>query len=453
MLLTNPFCINMCTTPCYSFDIGMPALRLSDKTMILSKPVNSGALRITPQAVEYYLENVPQLHFEVTEKCNFKCSYCGYGENYNQPKLRPLNTERFLSWELAKTFIDRFIEIWKGQQAHRNIIVGFYGGEPLLNFKLIERIVNYFIENSPQFISFTWSITTNGFLIHKHLSFFIRHQFNIDISIDGDSYSDCFRVLHNGRPTFSYVIKNIDFLYEQHPDFFRNHVSIQSVINNRAHVIDVVSFFFERYGIVPKIIELSTTNLCNKNNKNIINEIFRSVKEDLEFSFVKDEQLFEKYGIESPVNDRLIDIIRTFSSNFYGDYSEFFFASNYDAKENKTESATCPPFSTRVFLTVSGFLFPCERVDFMHPLGSIKDNVLLLDLEGVSRMYSLLFTHLKKLCPNCIHQYNCSHCFMQDGYFDNDSVRCSEYQKITLGGVQNKIDYLRSHNQYLPHLF
>lgn len=439
----------MSITSSYCFDIKEPALRLSDEFSIISRLKNEQETIIDSQTIEYYFETVPQIHFEVTEMCNFKCMYCGYGENYIQPKLRPLNTSRFMCWDLAKTFIDRFIEIWKSQQAHRNIIVGFYGGEPLLNFKLIERIVEYLIANSPQYITFSWSITTNGFLLDKYLDFLIKHQFNIDISIDGDSNSDCFRLLHDGRPTFSYVIKNIDYLYNHQPAYFRDHVSVQSVINNRAHVIDVISFFYERYRIIPKIIELSTIGLCNKN---LINEIFRDVKDDLEFSFWKNEHLFNTYGIESPVNDHLIKIIRTFSTNYYGDYSDFFLDNEGDAKENRTESATCPPFSTRIFLTASGFLFPCERVDFMHPLGSINKGVLDINLEDVSRMYSSLFTRLKKLCPNCLHQYNCSHCFMQDGYFDNDSIKCSDYQRITQADIYDKIDYLRSHSQYLPQL-
>ena len=38
---------------------------------------------LTPNHIRYALANLPLLTFEVTEACNLKCKYCGYGEFYN----------------------------------------------------------------------------------------------------------------------------------------------------------------------------------------------------------------------------------------------------------------------------------------------------------------------------------------------------------------------------------
>ena len=33
--------------------------------------------------IEFFLANTPQITFEVTDACNLKCTYCGYGEFYS----------------------------------------------------------------------------------------------------------------------------------------------------------------------------------------------------------------------------------------------------------------------------------------------------------------------------------------------------------------------------------
>ena len=59
------------------YGICKPELRFSDKIYILSKPYNGEEIHIDPEAIRHYIETVPQVHFEVTEKCNFNCLYRG----------------------------------------------------------------------------------------------------------------------------------------------------------------------------------------------------------------------------------------------------------------------------------------------------------------------------------------------------------------------------------------
>jgi uncharacterized protein len=38
---------------------------------------------LTEEDIIYQLANLKQITFEVTDVCNLKCTYCGYGEFYN----------------------------------------------------------------------------------------------------------------------------------------------------------------------------------------------------------------------------------------------------------------------------------------------------------------------------------------------------------------------------------
>lgn len=35
-----------------------------------------------------YLANTPQITFEITERCNLSCVYCGYGKLYSNKDMR-----------------------------------------------------------------------------------------------------------------------------------------------------------------------------------------------------------------------------------------------------------------------------------------------------------------------------------------------------------------------------
>lgn len=360
------------------------ALRFSECFSIIPLSNIEKEVNVESVFLQHLFDNVPQLLFEVTEKCNFQCEYCGYGENYLQPDLRPLHSARYMRWSTAKTLIDYYLAIWRMQAPiKRRIVVGFYGGEPLLNIRLIKQIVDYLTINNPGNIDYSWIMTTNGALIRKHIDYLIEHQFSINISIDGDEITNSFRVFKNGKQTYPLVIKNIDYLYENHRDYFKEHISIQSVIHKQAS-IDVVAFFWERYGIITRIIELSKSNL---RNSAFINNIYRDVKEDLNRTFENSPNRFSQMGIQSPVENHILAILKSFTAYCYDSYMDFF------EKNRKRifESGTCLPFFSRLFLTATGYIFPCEKVNFQYPLGIIDHNDIAIDLNQLQN-YTLRFS-------------------------------------------------------------
>lgn len=81
----------------------------------------------------------------LTNSCNLTCEYCFANQGkYDIPNLH-------MSYETAKKSIDLVIESVKKNNSD-SIKVAFFGGEPLLAFDLIEKIVNYTNENIPQIL-------------------------------------------------------------------------------------------------------------------------------------------------------------------------------------------------------------------------------------------------------------------------------------------------------------
>jgi len=120
---------------------------------------------ITPEHILSNLANLPQLVFEVTDACNLKCKYCAYGEFYGDFDKRE---NKMLSVDSAERLIDYLNHYWNSERitsAKSFMYISFYGGEPLMNFGFIKKIVDY-VEtrlDCPR-RKFLFSMTTNAIL-------------------------------------------------------------------------------------------------------------------------------------------------------------------------------------------------------------------------------------------------------------------------------------------------
>jgi sulfatase maturation enzyme AslB (radical SAM superfamily) len=116
------------------------------------------------------MNSISALTLVLTEKCNFSCPYC--------PQRRGKKT---LKIEDIATFLD-FLE----PRLAKEVWLGFYGGEPLLAWPLVEQTVAYIEEKYMN--RFRFSLTTNGSLLEKkHISFFKEKRFELVLSYDGQA--------------------------------------------------------------------------------------------------------------------------------------------------------------------------------------------------------------------------------------------------------------------------
>lgn len=145
----------------------------------------------------------------MVQECNLRCTYC-YGEEgeYNQKGK--------MTSEIAQTAVDFLIK-QSGELERLNIT--FFGGEPLLNFPLIQETVQYVHEQSKiHNKKFSFSITTNGTLITPKIKdFFYNHHFNVQTSIDGDEKTHNFnRFFKGGQGSYDLLLKRTEQMRKDH---------------------------------------------------------------------------------------------------------------------------------------------------------------------------------------------------------------------------------------------
>ncbi len=147
---------------------------------------------------DYYCDSL-HLIIAVTLKCQFRCFYC----YENHPEL-----------SLSDNTIDSILnEVRQNARVGRNISIDWYGGEPLLEFELIEslsrRIIDICLENGVQY---TASIITNGLLMTPEISSKFSALFikKAQVTLDGtQSVHDERRRLIDGKTSFVTIFKNI----------------------------------------------------------------------------------------------------------------------------------------------------------------------------------------------------------------------------------------------------
>ena len=161
------------------------------------------------------------LYLIVADDCNLACGYCFILNNMPEDYR-----SRRMSFATAKAAIDMYfgnlVRNPPGYEKLRKTIY-FYGGEPLLNFRLIKQVVEYLEHQYKDQISemgekFRMSIVTNGTLISKEIAQFVaaRGNFDIAISLDGQEEShNKKRPFINGKGSFEKAIRGLEILKQE----------------------------------------------------------------------------------------------------------------------------------------------------------------------------------------------------------------------------------------------
>jgi uncharacterized protein len=155
-----------------------------------------------PKKAEYPIMSIALF---LAQECNMRCVYCyGDGGEYAGKGM--------MSEETAFRAVDWLIINSKNSE---KVNICFFGGEPLLNFPLMKKIVPYAREKAAEKgKQVTFSITTNGSVLSdKIISFLKDEKINPLISFDGPpKYQNRQRPFKGGGGSYDMVHANVQKL-------------------------------------------------------------------------------------------------------------------------------------------------------------------------------------------------------------------------------------------------
>lgn len=326
----------------------------------------------------------------LTEKCNLNCTYC-YEHKRNKD----------ISFESIKKLID--YEIKRNQEYS---IIGFYGGEPLLQKNIIKNTIEYINSKNTKTI-FYYGITTNGTLLDdEFIDYMNRNNFiNICYSIDGiKETQDLNRKTIDGQGTFEIVEKNARKLLKSF-----DRVIAMTVItkNNLTNLSKNVKFLIQ---MGFKCINLLFDYSQNWQDKDL-DEIKKQCNEIVD---IYAEKILQECDVEIPLID---EKIRSYVKD------------DYNCNEN------CKFGIKSINIGTDGNFYPCMQFvnnkEFI--IGNCKDGI------DINARINLIKNSMKEndICKNCSIRKRCKHtCSCKNYILTNDINKLSpivcEVEKIII---------------------
>lgn len=152
--------------------------------------------------------DIKALCLHVAHTCNLNCEYCfaSQGKYHGERALMP--------YEVGKRALDFLIE---NSGSRHNLEVDFFGGEPLMNFEVVKKLVKYAREQEKLHNkNFRFTLTTNGLLIDDDVIAFVNKEMsNVVLSLDGrKEVHDSLRKTISGQGSYDIIIPKFKKLVE-----------------------------------------------------------------------------------------------------------------------------------------------------------------------------------------------------------------------------------------------
>ncbi len=348
---------------------------------------------VLPRILE---ESVQSITLQVTQQCNLRCKYCVYSGTYDS---RSHSSQR-MSYELAKKGVDFVIA---KSTAQKEINIAFYGGEPLLEFSLIKKIVTYIKDTFPS-KKISFSITTNGTLFNDEINSFLQeNKFLILVSLDGPKeIHDQNRIFHiNGKGTFDTIIQNINHIKQNYSELFKK-ISFNAVIDPKLNPTCANHFFLNSKFFDDTYVSASLISPEFKKEKVEIPDEFIAQDEAETFKILLCKLGRIKETKISKITQEKFALIKTQMFDLRKKTLGF--------SKSVHPSGPCVPGARKLFLSTTGDFYPCERVSESSKntcIGNIENGFDLKKIDTLLNIGRLTAEECKKcwairLCTHCV---------------------------------------------------
>lgn len=363
------------------------------------------------------------LCLQVTQNCNLRCEYCVFSGSY----VNRVHSNKRMDWKVAKRAIDFLYE--HSGNSDNEILIGFYGGEPILEIDLIKKCVEYakklFRDKDVQF-----NLTTNATLLNDEIiDYLFQSDFAITISLDGpEEVQDSHRVWIDGSGSFNKVVGNIEKMLAKRKYETSDKVILNSVLTDDVDLKSILYFFNN-----DSRVNQFTHQLSLVNDVNLVAEKEKGENNNRE---VREYEIFKAflYGVGRIPKDMVSQMA---SSYVYSVVDGFYNRSIGEKQLNKAHpGGPCIPGQHKLFCDVEGNLYPCERVSEtseIMKMGNIYDG---FDICAAKRILNVGKV-TEDECIKCWAFDFCSQCI---AFADGGDEVSREKRLKECGRVRNDVE-------------
>lgn len=312
----------------------------------------------------------------MTHDCNLRCEYCFASQGtYNGEKA-------FLSFETGKKAFDYLV---KNSGNRKNLEVDFFGGEPLMNFDAIKKLVDYGRSLEKEYNKhFRFTVTTNGVLLDEEKMDYINENMdNVVLSIDGrKETNDRMRKTINKKGSYDLIVDNYKKFISKRgsKDYFARGTYTSNNLDFSEDVKHMRELGFDKISVEPVVAKDEEKYALKKEHVDILKKEY--------------EKLAEYYIESYKSKDRRFQ----------------FFHFNIELEGGPCiykRSIGCGAGTEYVAVTPSGDLYPCHQFvgneEFI--IGNVEEGITNRALADKFKNVSV---NDKPACRDCWAKYFCS---------------------------------------------
>ncbi|MBP2662454.1 MAG: Arylsulfatase regulator (Fe-S oxidoreductase) [Firmicutes bacterium] len=392
---------------------------------------------IIRKQVQYFDENIMLRKFclEVTEDCNFRCTYCRNTTATEFRKHSKTNMTQALAVQSIDYYFARYTRLYAKLTAEKQALLleiapptlSWYGGEPFLQFALIKKSAEYF-KKLPWYnygidaSNFVFASNTNLSIMNTEiLEFLVNNNVLLFASLDGpeEEHNRC-RVFENGEGTFSQAYTNLQKIKDFNETYFKEQVSIFGVYTDKH----------DRQKCFDFIRGLGTRDI-----KHFAAEYPGFFKSELDTEYEAYSQFIENDLQEFKDIIKFLTGKKDISQEMsYFDSLEKFTKINHDNPLGSNALLmllSCPMGFDNLMLAANGDYLICHKTDGSMPIGNCA---LGLDFEKMVDLYQQYNETINNPdCKSCWNLRFCQTCAaprMLAGEFKNPSQKECDFFRL-----------------------
>ncbi|MGN0636821.1 MAG: thioether cross-link-forming SCIFF peptide maturase [Huintestinicola sp.] len=187
----------------------------------------------------------------VTMDCNLRCEYCFASQgDYAMGR-------KVMSFETGKKALDFLLE---NSGDRENLEVDFFGGEPLMNWDVVKKLVEYGRSREEEYHKhFRFTVTTNGLLLDEEKMDFINKEMsNVVLSIDGrKDVNDRVRKRVDGSGCYDRIIPRFKELAEKrnYENYYVRGTFTKYNLDFASDVFHLYDLGFEQISVEPVVCD------------------------------------------------------------------------------------------------------------------------------------------------------------------------------------------------------
>lgn len=226
--------------------------------------------------IDYDQMPIKSLCLHIAHDCNMRCEYCFASKgSYNRDRS-------LMSLEVGKKAIDFLLE---RSMNIKNLEIDFFGGEPLMNFDVVKKLVEYGRTEEKKYgknIRFT--TTTNGVLLGEQERKLLNDEMsNVILSVDGRrEVNDAMRPMEDGSGSYDVIMPNFKKFVEERggKDYFVRGTFTRKNLDFTQDVLSLAAEGFDRISVEPVVLDENDENSIRKKDvRKICLEYERLAKE------------------------------------------------------------------------------------------------------------------------------------------------------------------------------